>query len=73
MTLSLVQDAVVTGIALLAAVLIARRLVGFLVPKAGGGCASCASGRPCASTPKPDAVANSTPIPIELLRSPKRS
>jgi hypothetical protein len=39
----LLQDGLASGIALVALLLVVRRIVAFVRPKANGGCASCGS------------------------------
>jgi hypothetical protein len=70
MTVLWLQDAVASGVALLAVVMLVRRVTGFFTPAAGSACSSCASRRPCASTSSP---AGATPIPVEMLRAPRHS
>lgn len=60
-----VQDAIVTGIAILAFVILVRRLVGIVRPSPSdascGACASCPA-------PKPQAEGLTTVVPLDGLR-----
>jgi hypothetical protein len=70
MTMELVQDVVVTAIAMAAAAVLLRRAMEFIGPSAGTGCSSCPSRqRSCAPTEQRAAAPASTgAVPIQLLR-----
>lgn len=74
MSPALAQDLIVSAIALVAALLIGRRLVGFIRPKQAGtsACARCAAGQPCTPNPAVPSAPPNTPIPMDLLRRPNR-
>ena len=65
-----VQDAIVTGIALLALLILVRRLVGIVRPSPSD--ASCGA---CASCPNPPVTASgaATVVPLTSLRQKGRS
>lgn len=71
MSSALIQDLVVSAVALVAALFVGRRVVRFVRPKIAGApaCENCASGQPCAPPAGTAAAPPATPIPVDLLRS----
>ena len=71
MSSALIQDLVVSAIALIAAIFVGRRVARFVRPKAANepACDNCASGHPCEPVAGSPAAPPATPIPVDLLRS----
>jgi positive regulator of sigma E activity len=70
MTVEFLQDGTVTAIALMAAAVVARRVIGFVQPsaRAQSGCSSCAARRqPCATRLQASAP-SSAAMPVRLVR-----
>lgn len=66
----LVQDAIVTAVALGAVSLIFRRVVGFMKPKAAGEspCGSCGSSSAASCATRTPTPAPGAPMPLRLVR-----
>ncbi len=74
MPMDLLQDAIVTLVAVAAAVVLFRRLAGFARPAdAAPGCASCPSGGgSCQAAPPAEAPAADTEHPLVFVRPSQR-
>lgn len=72
MTFALLQDGIVACIALAAAVVVARRLIGFASAESSPKCAGCESGACATASPSAGSVARPAEHPLVVIRSSLR-